>query len=93
MGWHVAPAGTVTVSWLTVAFNTDALVAPKYTILAVGTELKPDPDIVTVVPIDPLEGEKLIIFGWDSAITLTHKKVRVGKYLNISGTLVFQNKS
>jgi hypothetical protein len=56
-GIYVAPDGTVTVSAVGDAVNTFALVAPKYTMLSVGSPLKLAPLILTVavgIAIDAL---------------------------------------
>ena len=58
IGANVAPAGTVTVRLVPVAFVTVARVAPKNTILLAAVALKPVPAMVTVVPVMPFVGIK-----------------------------------
>ena len=57
----VAPAGTVTVSWVVVAALTVASVPLKRTVFCAGVALKPMPAMVTVVPTDPCFGVKSTI--------------------------------
>jgi len=63
MGWYVAPAGTVTVRLVLLPAVTVAIVAPKKTILLAGVVLKFVPVMVTVVPIGPLPGLKVVMTG------------------------------
>jgi hypothetical protein len=83
----VAPAGTVTVKLFADAALTVALVAPKKTILLVVVVLNPVPEILTVVPIIPLVGLKLLKVGCAIAYKtlnnrLNVKKACLTKYLN-----------
>ena len=59
----MAPVGTVTVSEVSFASDTEARVAPKNTMLFAGTVLKLAPEIATVVPIAPEVGLKEVITG------------------------------
>ena len=57
----VAPAGTVTVSWVVVAALTVASVPLKRTVFCAGVALNPMPAMVTVVPTGPCFGVKSTI--------------------------------
>lgn len=62
-GEYVAPVGTVTLSESVEAALTVALVAPKYTTLLEGVELKFDPEMVTELPIGPVPGLIAVMVG------------------------------
>ena len=63
MGLYVAPVGAVTVNEFGEAPVTVALAAPKKTVLAAETGLKPEPFIVTTVPAGPLSGANDVMTG------------------------------
>lgn len=63
MGAGVAPAGRVTCRVEVVAEETVPFTAPKYTMLAAGVELKPEPEMIIVDPGTAESGEKLWIAG------------------------------
>ena len=58
-----------------VAFETEALIPPKFTILKAGVLLKPEPEITILVPTGPLDGDKEVITGCDFATRFMNKVV------------------
>jgi hypothetical protein len=62
-GLYVVPPGTATVRVLAVAVNILAFIPPKLTRLAAVEAPKPEPLIVTTVPMGPFAGVKLFITG------------------------------
>lgn len=63
IGPVVAPTGTTTIIVVAVAELTEAVVPLNLTTFSAGALLKLEPVIVTVAPIAPLVGEKLINNG------------------------------
>ena len=63
---------------LTLAERTVAFTPPKYTEFAVGLALKPVPLIVTVVPMGPEAGVKVVITGCADTLATT-ARIRRGR--------------
>ena len=96
IGCSVAPTGTVTINCIVVALLTVAFVAPNQTILFATVVLKFVPIIVTVVPMAPLVGVKLVIVGtWERVISLKIKNsknilvILFLKYFKLKGNKKF----
>jgi hypothetical protein len=64
----VAAGGTVTVSWLDVPLETDAIAPLNLTTLVAVRRLKFVPEIITWSPGLPFVGEKLVIVGGSNTI-------------------------
>ena len=64
----MAPRGTVTVRLPVLAAVTVARVAPKNTMFWAAVALKPPPLMVTLVPIGPLAGAKLVMVGTGTSV-------------------------
>jgi hypothetical protein len=61
MGAYVAPEGTLTIRFVSVALSTGAAVAPNQTTFSAGVGLKFVPDIAIFVPITPEVGLTAVI--------------------------------
>ena len=84
----VAPAGTVVTICESVLLTTVALTPLKATELLAAVGLKLDPEMVTVVPDEPLAGVKLVIEGEVFPHPEMRKRekinmLKIQKYLNI----------
>ena len=87
IGPKLALVGTVTVNLVAVAAVTVAFVAPKITILLVGTKLKPVPVIITVVPTGALAGENELIIGCADILIKHNNEMNNNKCFKIAGIL------
>jgi len=72
---EVAPAGTVTVSWVAVAAVTVANMPLNLTVLSAAVVLKLVPVMVIVVPTPPVAGVKLVMVGAVAELAFTVKSV------------------
>ena len=93
MGWKVAPVGTVTVSWVSVAVVTVAWVAPKNTMLLAGVASKLVPVMVTEVPTGPLVGEKEVMVGGGTIVFLNTDTVLPVPFATAKSALPSPSKS
>jgi hypothetical protein len=74
----VAPEGTVVVIVVDVAAETAAVTPLNLTVLFRGVVLKLVPVMVTVVPIEPLEGLMLVMVGGPREETVLRKTIIEG---------------